>query len=162
MKLVKLALVSLALLSFATACGNSPTNSTANTNTTAASTPSASKTTATPAGTPDELADARSTFKNTCSRCHKEDGTGGAVKLDDGTTLKVPDLHAPHAVKHTDAQLATKIQNGGDGMPRFKDRLDQQKINALVRLIRHDFQAQASPRGVAAPLAAAHYTGRTR
>jgi cytochrome c551 len=144
MKLVKLALVSLALLSFATACGNAPANSTANTNATAASTPAASKPTATPAGTPDELADARSTFKNTCSRCHKEDGTGGTVKLDDGTTLKVPNLHDEHAAKHTDEQFAKKIQNGGDGMPRFKDRLSQQQIDALVRLIRHDFQGQTA------------------
>jgi mono/diheme cytochrome c family protein len=156
MKLVKLALVSLALLSFATACGNSPTNSTANTNTTAASTPSASKTTATPAGTPDELADARSTFKNTCSRCHKEDGTGGTVKLDDGTTLKVPNFHDEHAAKHPDEQFVKKIQNGGDGMPRFKDRLSQQQIDALVRLIRHDFQGQTASGGPTASPSPAH------
>jgi mono/diheme cytochrome c family protein len=157
MKLFKLSLVALALVSFAVACGSGssqnsqPIDMRPNPSPTAAAAKPP-----TPAATPDELADARSIFKNTCSRCHKEDGTGGTVKLDDGTTLKVPDLHAPHAVKHTDAQLATKIQNGGDGMPRFKDRLDQQKINALVNLIRHDFQAQASPGGVAAPLPAAH------
>jgi mono/diheme cytochrome c family protein len=147
MKLFKLSLVALALVSFAAACGSSrnsqPLDMRPNPSpTSAAKAP-------TPAATPDELADARSTFKKTCSRCHKDGGTGGAVKLDDGTTLKVPDLHAAHAVKHTDEQLSAKIQNGGDGMPRFKDRLDQQKINALVRLIRHDFQS--SPAGGASP-----------
>jgi mono/diheme cytochrome c family protein len=157
MKLFKLSLVALALVSFVAACGSSssqnsqPIDARPNPSPTAAAAKPS-----TPAATPDELADARSNFKNYCSRCHKEDGTGGPTKLDDGTTLKVPDLHAPHAVKHTDAQLAAKIQNGGDGMPRFKDRLDQQKIDALVRFIRHDFQSQASPGGVAAPMPAAH------
>lgn len=155
MKLFKLSLVALVLAAFAAACGSSQNSQPVDQRPNPSPTAAAAKP-PTPAATPDELADARNTFKNTCARCHKEDGTGGAVKLDDGTALKVPDLHAPHAVKHPDAQLAAKIQNGGDGMPRFKDRLDQQKIDALVRLIRHDFQAQSSPGGVAAPMPAAH------
>src|SRR5881227_3266743 len=154
MKLFKLSLVALALVSFAAACGSSQNSQPIDMR------PNPSPTSAakapTPAATPDELADARSTFKNTCSRCHRDDGTGGAVKLDDGTTLKVPDLHGPHAVKRTDEQLSTKIQNGGDGMPRFKDRLDQQKIGALVRLIRHDFQPGHAAPGAAASPAPSH------
>lgn len=146
MKLFKLTLVALALLCFFAACGNSQ-NSGQAVDMRPNPSPSPAAKSPTPASAPDELADARSTFKNTCSRCHKEDGTGGAVKLDDGTTLKVPDLHGPHTVKRTDEQLSAKIQNGGDGMPRFKDRLDQHKIDALVRLIRHDFQSQAASGG---------------
>jgi mono/diheme cytochrome c family protein len=149
MKLFKLALVALALVSFAAACGSSQNSQPVDMRPNPS--PTSAAQTSTPAATPDELADARSTFKNTCSRCHKEDGTGGPVKLDDGTTLKVPDLHGAHAVKHTDQQLVAKIQNGGDGMPRFKDRLDPQKIGALVRLIRHDFQSQAAPAAGASP-----------
>ena len=147
MKLFKLSLVALALVSFAAACGSSQNSQPIDMRPNPS--PTAAAKAPTPAATPDELADARSTFKNTCSRCHKDDGTGGPVKLDDGTTLKVPDLHGPHTVKRTDEQLSAKIQNGGDGMPRFKDRLDQQKINALVRFIRHDFQA--APAGGASP-----------
>jgi mono/diheme cytochrome c family protein len=149
MKLFKLSLVALALVSFAAACGSSQNSQPIDMRPNPS--PTAAAKAPTPAATPDELADARSTFKNTCSRCHKDDGTGGTVKLDDGTTLKVPDLHGPHTVKRTDEQLAAKIQNGGDGMPRFKDRLDQQKINALVRLIRHDFQASAAGGASPAP-----------
>ncbi len=149
MKLFKLTLVALALASFAAACGNSQNSQPVDMRPNPS--PTAAAKAPTPAATPDELADARTLFKNTCSRCHKEDGTGGAVKLDDGTTLKVPDLHGPHTVKRTDEQLAAKIENGGDGMPRFKDRLDQQKINALVRLIRHDFQASATGGASPAP-----------
>lgn len=147
MKLFKLSLVALALVSFAVACGSSQNSQPLDMRPNPS--PTAAAKAPTPAATPDELADARTTYKNTCSRCHKDDGTGGAVKLDDGTTLKVPDLHGQHAVKHTDEQLSAKIQNGGDGMPRFKDRLDPQKINALVRFIRHDFQV--APSGGASP-----------
>ena len=150
MKLFKLTLVALALLSFIAACNSgTETNQTANTNAARPATNTAAA--PSPAATPDELADARATFKNTCARCHKEDGTGGPVKLEDGTALKVPNLHDAHAVKRTDEQLTAKIQNGGDGMPRFKDKLDQQKINALVRLIRHDFQGQTASSGGASP-----------
>ena len=144
MKLFKLAFVSLAVLSFSVACNNAPTNQTANTNARGASTPTAAST---PASTPDELADARSTYKNVCARCHKEDGTGGPFKLEDGSTLKVPNFHDERVAKRTDAQMVKQIQNGGEGMPRFKDKLDQQKIDALVRLIRHDFQGQAAAPG---------------
>ncbi|HYY94420.1 MAG TPA: cytochrome c [Pyrinomonadaceae bacterium] len=149
MKLFKLTLVVLALASFAAACGNSQNSQPIDMRPNPS--PTAAAKAPTPAATPDELADARSTFKNTCSRCHKDDGTGGPTKLDDGTTLKVPDLHGPHTVKRTDEQLAAKIENGGDGMPRFKDRLDQQKVNSLVRFIRHDFQASATGGASPAP-----------
>ena len=147
MKLFKLTLVALALLFSVAACSNSPSGQAVDIRPAPSATPPAPS----PPPTPDELADARNTFKNTCARCHKEDGTGGTVKLDDGTTLKVPNFHDEHSAKHTDAQLVKKIQNGGDGMPRFKDRLDQQKIDALVRLIRHDFQGQAASGGGASP-----------
>jgi mono/diheme cytochrome c family protein len=148
MKLFKLTLVALALLSFVAACSSPQPGQAVDMRPAPSATPAAPS----PTPTPDELADARNTFKNTCARCHKEDGTGGTVKLDDGTTLKVPNFRDAHAVKHTDAQLVKQIQNGGEGMPRFKDRLDQQKIDALVRLIRRDFQqGQAAPGGGASP-----------
>jgi len=153
MKIFKLAFVLLACLSFAAACNSSPSGQAVDMRPQPSATPAAAPS---PVVARDDLADARSTFKNTCARCHKEDGTGGPVKLEDGTTLKVPDLGAAHAVKHTDEQLATKIQNGGDGMPRFKDRLDQQKIGALVRLIRHDFQPGHAAPGAAASPAPSH------
>lgn len=149
MKLFKLTLVALALVSFAAACSSSQNSQPIDMR------PNPSPTSAakapTPAPTPDELADARNTFKNTCARCHKEDGTGGLFDDGSGKPLKVPSLRDEHAVKHTDAQMVKQIQNGGDGMPAFKKRLDQPKIDALVRLIRHDFQGQAAPGGGASP-----------
>lgn len=148
MKLFKPALAAAALSFFVLACNNdTQTNQTANTNTrpSATATPAPS---ATAAAAPDEFADARTTYKNACIRCHKPDGTGGPFQLEDGSTLKVPSLREGHALKHTDAQMVKQIQNGGEGMPAFKNKLDADKINALVRFIRHDFQGQTAP-GVA-------------
>jgi len=145
MKLFKLAFVSLAILSFVVACSSSQNSPTVDQRPNPTATPAAKA--STPAATPDELADARSTYKNVCARCHKEDGTGGPFKLEDGSTLKVPNFHDERVAKRTDAQMVKQIQNGGEGMPRFKDKLDQQKIDALVRLIRHDFQGQAAAPG---------------
>src|SRR5205807_1067985 len=102
-------------------------------------------------------ADARATYKDSCARCHKDDGAGGTFEEKGLKPLKVPSLRSDHAVKRTDAQIAKQIQNGGDGMPAFKTKLDQQKIDALVRLIRHDFQGQAAaPGGATASPAPAH------
>ena len=149
MKLFKLAFVSFAVLSFVVACSNSPSSPTVDQRPNPTATPAAEA--STPATTPDELADARATYKDSCARCHKDDGAGGTFEEQGLKPLKVPSLRSDHAVKRTDAQIAKQIQNGGDGMPAFKTKLDQQKIDALVRLIRHDFQGQAATPGGATP-----------
>ncbi|MDT5295459.1 MAG: Cytochrome oxidase, cbb3-type, subunit [Acidobacteriota bacterium] len=139
MKLLKLSLVAFALLSFAAACNNADTPQTANTN----ARPAATATPApTAAATPDEFAAARSTYSNACVRCHKPDGSGGLFEEPGEKPLKVPSLREGHGAKHTDAEMSKQIQNGGDGMPAFKTRLDPDKINALVRFIRHDLQGR--------------------
>jgi mono/diheme cytochrome c family protein len=149
MKLFKLSLAALALVSFAAACGSSQNSPTVDMQPNPS--PTAAAKAPTPAATPDALADARSTYKDNCARCHKDDGAGGMFEEQGLKPLKVPSLKSDHAVKRTDAQLANKIQTGGDGMPAFKTKLDQQKIDALVRLIRHDFQAGASGGASPAP-----------
>ena len=143
MKLFKLTLVSFAVLSFVVACSSSQNSPTVDQRPNPPATPAAKA--STPA--PDELADARATYKDSCARCHKDDGAGGTIEEKGLKPLKVPSLRSDHAVKRTDAQIAKQIQNGGDGMPAFKTKLDQQKIDALVRLIRHDFQGQAAAPG---------------
>src|SRR5205807_10601007 len=60
-------------------------------------------------------ADARATYKDSCARCHKDDGAGGTFEEQGLKPLKVPSLRSDHAVKRTDAQIAKQIQNGGDG-----------------------------------------------
>jgi mono/diheme cytochrome c family protein len=102
----------------------------------------------TPAATPDVFATARELFAKNCQNCHGPTGTGGPVKLEDGTKLKVPSLREGHALRHPDSDFLKQINKGGDGMPAFKDKLTPPQIAELVRFIRHEFQAgaQSSPK----------------
>jgi mono/diheme cytochrome c family protein len=90
----------------------------------------------------DEFASARANFKKHCTECHKDDGSGGPVKLDDGTKLKVPSLREGHALNHKDEEFVKQITNGGDGMPKFGDKLSREETIDLVRFIRKEFQSK--------------------
>jgi cytochrome c551 len=137
MKLTKLLIIALAVALFAIACGDSTsTNQTANTGGTQTAPAASPKATA----TPDELAEAKTTFMQVCANCHQEKGEGGMVKIE-GKRLKVPSLLEGHGLTHTDAEFAKQISNGGDGMPAFKDRLKPEQIDAMVKFIRRDIQA---------------------
>jgi mono/diheme cytochrome c family protein len=93
--------------------------------------------------TPDPFAATRGVFAKNCQTCHGPTGTGGPVKLEDGTRLKVPSLREGHALRHPDSDFVKQINKGGDGMPAFKDKLTSQQIDELVRFIRSEFQAGA-------------------
>ncbi len=118
---------------FAAACNK--TNTSPNTN--------GGPTTA--SGTPDAFAAARGTFTKNCKSCHGDNGTGGPVKLEDGTKLKVPSLRAGHALHHPDSDFTKQIEKGGDGMPAFKGKLSSEQIADLIRFIRHEFQGGMTP-----------------
>jgi mono/diheme cytochrome c family protein len=137
MTFVRLALLVAAISLFGVACTK------LNTTTTNQTQPAVAGSPATPANGPaDEFATARGNFKKHCSACHGETGTGGPVKLDDGTKLKVPSLREGHALHHKDEEFVKQITNGGDGMPKFGDKLSRQEIIDLVRFIRKEFQGQ--------------------
>lgn len=89
----------------------------------------------------DEFAAAGANFTKNCEPCHGATGEGGLVTIDN-KRLKVPSFKAEHAMKHTDEQLIKQILNGGDGMPKFKDKLTPTEINDLVRFIHHQFQGK--------------------
>jgi cytochrome c551 len=91
--------------------------------------------------TPDEFAFARANYAKDCSACHGDQGEGGLVKVED-VKLKVPSFKTGHALKHSDEDFVDQIENGGDGMPKFKDKLSPAEVNALVRFIRHEFQGK--------------------
>ncbi len=91
--------------------------------------------------TSDELAFARANYAKHCSECHGQEGKGGPVKVED-VTLKVSTFTEGRALKHSDEDFVEQIEKGGDGMPKFKDKLSPQEINALVRFIRHEFQGK--------------------
>src|ERR1044072_715945 len=82
----------------------------------------AAKTAPAATATPDQFAFARANWATDCSGCHGDQGKGGLVKLPDGTKLKVPSLLEGHALKHLDEDYVDQIENGGDGMPKFKDK----------------------------------------
>jgi mono/diheme cytochrome c family protein len=90
----------------------------------------------------DEFAAVRVIFAKDCVSCHAADGAGGPVKLEDGTMLKVPSLREGHALKHDDAELFKQITKGGDGMPKFEDKLSREDIVALTRFIRKELQGR--------------------
>ena len=133
MTFVRLALLVVVMLLFAVACTKPDTAATNQTRPAGSSTAPAS-------ATQDEFASARANFKKDCVSCHGEDGTGGPVKLDDGTKLKVPSLREGHALKHQDEEFVKQITNGGDGMPKFGDKLSREQILELTRFIRKEFQ----------------------
>ncbi|MCA1631115.1 MAG: cytochrome c [Acidobacteria bacterium] len=106
----------------------------------AANANAASANAAAPAASPDQSAAARTTFNNSCVKCHKENGEGGVTEID-GEKLRTPSFKGGHALKHSDAEYAKQITEGGEGMPKFKDRLTPEQINGLVRFIRSEFQS---------------------
>ena len=137
----KLALAALVTLPFAAACDSTQTAQ--NTNARPAATAAAGSSTPRPAATPDELAAAAGDYSQFCIKCHKADGTGGTVELDEGETIKVLSLRE-HGLKDPDSHLAKQIAEGGDDMPPFKKRLDQQRIDNLVRYIRREFHGRTT------------------
>ena len=139
MRDARLALIIVVSSLFASACKNSSTVTTNQTQ--PGATASA---TAPPAAAPDEFASARANFKKHCAVCHGEEAKGGIVKVED-VRLKVPSLREGHARKHTDEQFVKQITNGGDGMPKFKDKLKPEEINDLAHFIRHEFQGGRPP-----------------
>ena len=92
--------------------------------------------------TPDQFAAIRPTFEKECKRCHGDTGEGGPVKLDDGTKLKVPSLRDNRAARHPDSDYLKQITKGGDGMPKFADKLTSDQMNDLIRMIRAEFQGK--------------------
>ena len=133
MKLCVLALLLVSTILVIGGC-NKPSNETLNSAPVRSPAPSA-------AATPDQFATARATFKKNCSACHGEDGKGGS-KTVEGKKLKVPNFTEGHALTHPDEDFVKQITKGGDGMPKFGDKLTPEEINGLVRFIRHDFQGK--------------------
>ena len=83
---------------------------------------------ATPSPTPEVVVDltaARTTYQRNCAACHGRNGEGDP---DGAPGLK--------RLAYSDSKLASKIANGGNGMPAYKGRLTKNEITGLVRLIR--------------------------
>ncbi|HEY8561520.1 MAG TPA: cytochrome c [Pyrinomonadaceae bacterium] len=140
MKFLKSGAVSAALAFFIFACSENKTadSNAANVVVTNAGTAAANNQ---PSAAPDELAAAKKIYLNTCIKCHKEDGTGGETDLN-GKRIKAPNFTSERLKKESDAEFIEVIKNGepDEGMPAFKDRLGEEDIKNLVKLIRTEFQ----------------------
>ena len=136
MKLILLALCCVAFALVGIACTETatPTN-------TATPRSAASPAAPAPSASVDELAAARTNYAKNCEGCHGPEGQGGLVKIDN-KQLKVPSLHAEHAIKHTDAEITDFITNGHEEMPAFKDKLSTAEVTDLVRFVRKTFQGK--------------------
>ncbi|PWT89682.1 MAG: hypothetical protein C5B55_11000 [Blastocatellia bacterium] len=118
------------------ACTQSAPTQSTNANTAAPKSPTTSAT-----ATPDSASLARAQYAKHCEGCHGQTGEGGLVKVDD-KRLKVPSFKVGHALKHADEDFIKQITKGGDGMPSFKDKLKPEEMQALVKLIRTQFQGK--------------------
>ena len=149
MRHFKLCLAAFAAAAFAAACAGNQTTQNANSNARPATTPATTgAATPAPTATPDELAAASADYAKFCINCHKADGTGGTVELDEGKPLKVPSLRE-HGMKDPDSHLAKQIREGGDEMPPFEKKLDAQRIDNLVRYVRREFHGRTTATGPA-------------
>lgn len=136
MKLILLALTCVAFALVGIACTETatPTNTSTPRSTGSAASPS-------PSASVDELATARANYSKNCEGCHGPEGQGGTAKIDN-KQIKVPSLHAEHAIKHTDAEIIDFITNGHEEMPAFKDKLTPAEVTDLVRFVRTTFQGK--------------------
>lgn len=150
MKTLKLFLILVVVAMFIAACANEQATKTAtNTlvNNAASSNGMASPTVqnSSAADAPgDEFAAAKVLYeKHNCVACHQSTGEGGKnIQYGDVTIDNVPSFKNPKVAAESDAHYLKKINNGGDGMPKFKGKLTDDEMKLLVRYIRSEFQGK--------------------
>lgn len=146
MKIVKLTLA-FSLSAFFIACAantttNQPANTTANNTTTVTNTTAnAATTNSNVVASNTELASTKAVYDKHCVKCHKESGEGGSMTVDD-IDIDVPNLKDPQIAKEPDSDYRKKIERGGDGMPKFRDKLSKEEISSLISYIRTEFQGK--------------------
>ena len=80
------------------------------------------------------FADATSTFKNKCAKCHGGDGRGKSFR---GKLTHARDLtESGWQNDVSDERIFNSISNGKGKMPAFKKELNESQINELVTYVR--------------------------
>jgi mono/diheme cytochrome c family protein len=91
----------------------------------------------------DEFASARVIYKESCVKCHSENGEGGRVEPEDGKKpFKVPSFKSDNAKLMEDAEMIEYIRDGDGNMPSFKDKLKADQMKEMVKFIRKEFQGK--------------------
>lgn len=143
MRFLKTALIISALLVFIAACADTASNNPATSNSANSAANNSAAEAAKPSATIDELAAARKVYSERCVKCHKQDGSGGAVDID-GIKIEAEDLRSEKMKKMDDAKYIKYITDGikSEGMPAFKDILSEAEIRDVVKFIRAEFQSK--------------------
>jgi mono/diheme cytochrome c family protein len=150
MKFLKSGLILSCLALFVFACNqaanNTANNVVSNTNSNARTNSNTLANTNTPANSSmptDEIAAGKTVFTTTCSKCHKETGTGGQVDVM-GEKHTAADLTSEKVKNRADADLISTIENGEkeEGMPAFKGKLTDEQIKSVVKFIRKEFHGK--------------------
>ncbi len=142
MKFLKLSLILSAFALFVFAC-NQAANTNNSTNNTAKIVNTTTNTNA-PVNSPtDETALGKTSYKQNCARCHKDDGTGGKVTIE-GKTLNPDNLTTDKMKQMADEKYVKYIEDGipDEGMPPFKGKMTDAEIKATIAYIRKDFQGK--------------------
>lgn len=94
-----------------------------------------------PEAAPDELAVGEGKYKEYCSKCHKEDGTGGKVEIA-GRTINAENLTTEKMKGEPDEEYIEYMVKGipDEGMPSFKGEISDDEMKAVVRYIREKLQ----------------------
>ncbi|HMS38810.1 MAG TPA: cytochrome c [Pyrinomonadaceae bacterium] len=140
MKFLKLSLILTAFALFVFACSNTANNSGNNAANNTKNTATVNTQTTPKA---DENALGKTSYKQNCANCHKDDGTGGKVTIE-GKTMNPDNLTSDKMKQMADEKYVKYIENGipDEGMPAFKGRMTDAEIKATIAYIRKEFQGK--------------------
>ena len=83
-----------------------------------------------------------SLFRQNCAICHGPEGEGKT--LDDGK--QIPNLRDGEFKYKTDSEIYHHIAEGGNGMTPFRGQLTEREINLMVRFVQDELRRDAGDR----------------
>jgi cytochrome c6 len=75
---------------------------------------------------------AKTAYKTNCVSCHGSDGAGTAL----GKSMQAADLRSQQVQSKSDAELAQVITEGKNNMPAFKNMLNPEQVQGVVKYLR--------------------------
>ncbi len=75
---------------------------------------------------------AKTAYKTNCVSCHGSDGGGTPL----GKSMQAADLRSQQVQSKPDAELAQVITEGKNNMPAFKNTLNPEQVQGVVKYIR--------------------------
>jgi mono/diheme cytochrome c family protein len=75
---------------------------------------------------------AKTAYKTNCVSCHGSDGGGTPL----GKSMQAADLCSQQVQSKSDAELAQVITEGKNNMPAFKNTLNPEQVQGVVKYVR--------------------------